>query len=182
HLSCRPGAKQKNSACWLHRESLHAVYGASCGFDHDGFASGKLFNGKHQVGAKFNVLRKSSVNLYADAVQVFAFQEISPFTVETFTASHRGACGSPLAFLEPSDCGAKFNDLTRKFVTGREGKPWSEFTFVDVEICAADTASVNAEKNFVGLDAWNSNIPVFEYTRGVVNNGFHKEFNKRAAF
>jgi hypothetical protein len=53
---------------------------------------------------------------------------------------------------------------------------------VDVEICAADTASVNAEKNFVGLDFWNSNIPVFEFTRGVVNNGFHKEINERAAF
>jgi hypothetical protein len=161
---------------------LHAVHGASGRLDHDGFASGKLFNGEHQVGAKFNVLRKSSINLYADAVQVFAFQEVSPFTVETFTASHRRACGSPLALLEPSDSGAKLNDLTRKFVTRREGKSWSEFTLVDVEICAADTASVNAEKNFVGLDFWNSNIPVFEFTRGVVNNGFHKEINERATF
>jgi hypothetical protein len=58
-------------------------------------------------------------------------------------------------------------------VTGRQGKSWTEFAFVDVEICTADTASVNAQKNLVGLDFWNSNIPVFEFTRGVVNNGFH---------
>ena len=158
------------------------MYSASGRLDHDGFASGKLFNGEHQVGAKFNVLRKSSINLYADAVQVFAFQEVSPFTVETFTASHRGAGGSPLAFLEPSDSGAELHDLTRKFVTRRERKPWSEFTIVDVEICAADPASVNAEQDFVGLDSGNSNIPVCEFPRGIVNNGFHHEFNQRAAF
>jgi hypothetical protein len=46
---------------------------------------------------------------------------------------------------------------------------------VDVEVCAADTASVNAKKNFVGLDFGNGNIPVLEFTRGVINNGFHKE-------
>jgi hypothetical protein len=155
------------------------VYGASGRLDHDGFASGKPFNGEHQVGAKFDVLRKSAVNLYADAVQVFAFQEVSPFTVETFTASHRGACGSPLAFPEPSDSGAKLNDLTRKFVTRREGKSRSEFTFVDVEISAADTAGVNAEQDFVGLNGGNRNIPVFEFARGVVNDGFHDEVNWR---
>jgi len=62
-------------------------------------------------------------------------------------------------------------------MTRREGKSWSEFTLVDVEICPADAASVNAKKNFVGLDFWNSNIPVLEFTRGVINDGFHNEVN-----
>src|SRR6516162_1307496 len=176
HLPCGSGAKQKDSARRLHRESLHAVYGASCRLDHDRFPSGKFFNGEHQVSAKFNVLRKSSINLYPDSVQIFAFQKVSPFTIETFTASHRGACGRPLAFLEPSHSGAELNDLTGKFVTRGEGESWSEFTFVDVEVCATDTASVNAEKNFVGLDFWNSNVPIFEFTRSIVNNGFHTRF------
>ena len=106
-------------------------------------------------------------------IQIFAFEKVSPFTIETFTAGHRSACGSPLAVLEPSHAGAALNDLTRKFVTRGEGEPWSELAFVDVEVCAADTASVNAKKNFVGLDFWNSNIPILEFTRSIVNNGFH---------
>jgi hypothetical protein len=32
------------------------------------------------------------------------------------------------------------------------------------------------------LDAGNRNIAVCEFTRSVVNNGFHNEFNKRAGF
>jgi hypothetical protein len=79
-----------------------------------------------------------------------------------------------LAFFEPSDCGTQLNDLTGKFVTRRQGKPWAEFTFVDVEIGAADPASVNAEKDFVGLDFGNCDFAVCKFTRSVVNNGFHK--------
>ena len=60
-------------------------------------------------------------------------------------------------------------------MTRGQGKPRSEFPFVDVEIRAADPASVNTEKNFVGLDFGNRDIAVFEFTRRVVNNGFHRE-------
>jgi hypothetical protein len=67
-------------------------------------------------------------------------------------------------------------------VTGREGKSRAEFTFVDVEICAADPAGVNPEKDFVALDFWDRNIPIFEFTRGIVNNCFHNEINKPAIF
>jgi hypothetical protein len=67
-------------------------------------------------------------------------------------------------------------------VTGREGKSRAEFTFVDVEICAADPAGVNPEKDFIALDFWDRNIPIFEFTRGIVNNCFHNEINKPAMF
>ena len=153
------------------------MYGASGRLNHDGFAGGKLFNGEDQVSPKFNILRKSSIYLYADAVQILAFQKVSASAIEAFPASQRSAGGSALAFFEPGDRGSKLNDLTRKFVTRREGKTLPEFTFVYVEIGAADTTGVDAEKNFVGLNFWNSNIPVFEFTRGVVNNGFHNEVN-----
>ena len=79
-----------------------------------------------------------------------------------------------MAFLEPRDSGTQLNDLTGKFVAGRQGKPRTEFPVVDVEIRAADSASVNTEKDFVGLDFRKRDFAVFEFTWSVVNNGFHK--------
>ena len=145
-------------------------------FDHDGFPNGKLFNGEHEIGSKFNVLCKCSVNLHSNSVQVFALQEITALTIETFTASHRGACGGTLTFFESGNCGTQLNDAARKFVTGCERESRSEFAFVDMEICSADAASVNTQKNLVGLDFGDINIAVFEFARGVVNNGFHNGF------
>ncbi len=78
-----------------------------------------------------------------------------------------------MAFLEPGHSGTQLNDLTGKFVTRDQGEPWSEFTVVNMEVCAADTASVNPQQDFIGLDFGQRDIAVFKLKRSVVNNGFH---------
>lgn len=58
-------------------------------------------------------------------------------------------------------------------MTGRERETRAEVPLVDVEVGAADAASVHPQEYFVRLDFRNINIAICELSRCVVNDCFH---------
>ena len=147
---------------------------ASGRLDHDCLADGEVFNRKHPIGRKFDVFGKGTVDLYSDPTEVFTQEIIAALTIEAFATRNGGGRGGALTRLQPGHFGTELNNFTGKLMTRRERKARPEVPLVDVQVGPAKATRVHAQQNFIGAYLRRLNITVAELSRGIVNNGFHK--------
>jgi hypothetical protein len=122
---------------------------AGAWLDHDRLPGREIADRKNSVRLYPQILGESAVLGNAVGAQIQTEQEVAAQTVKAFATGFVTVADHPLPFLQIFHIAPEGNEFSSKLVTRDQREARGEFSFVNVEVGAAEPAGIDSNQDII---------------------------------